>query len=225
MEKHEPRPPTRPPLTPVRSGSARHGPAGRLAGGPAARPRRPAGSPTRSSMVTPACGTASSWLRELPRLRRRPCRCTCRRRWSGSGSASTSPAGAEPGRSWSGPCRGSGWRWCSTAGWTGRWSAYAAAPTTRWCTSPSGASRRPGAGPAPTARRCGPDRGAGAADRRRRWRRSSRPRRPGPASRCATVDGDELGRFTLSPVPRTADRLQAGNGELVLVADLDLRLN
>lgn len=47
----------------------------------------------------------------------------------------------------------------------------------------------------------------------------------GPGLDVRTVDGDELGRFTLSPVPRSADRLQAGNGDLVLVADLDLRLN
>jgi hypothetical protein len=47
----------------------------------------------------------------------------------------------------------------------------------------------------------------------------------GPGLDVRTVDGDELGRFTLSPVPRTADRLQAGNGDMVLVADLDLRLN
>ncbi len=47
----------------------------------------------------------------------------------------------------------------------------------------------------------------------------------GPDLAVRAVDGDELGRFTLSPVPRSADRLEAGNGELLLVADLDLRLN
>ena len=45
----------------------------------------------------------------------------------------------------------------------------------------------------------------------------------GPGLEVRTVDGDELGRFTLTPVPRTADRIQAGNGEMVLLADLDLR--
>ena len=47
----------------------------------------------------------------------------------------------------------------------------------------------------------------------------------GPGLDVRAVDGDELGRFTLTPVPLTADRIQAGNGEMVLVADLDLRLN
>jgi hypothetical protein len=47
----------------------------------------------------------------------------------------------------------------------------------------------------------------------------------GPDLAVRAVDGDELGRFTLSPVPRTAQRLEAGNGEMLLVADLDLRLS
>jgi len=45
----------------------------------------------------------------------------------------------------------------------------------------------------------------------------------GPGVEVRTIDGDELGRFALSPVPIEADALQVGNGELVLLAPLDLR--
>jgi len=45
----------------------------------------------------------------------------------------------------------------------------------------------------------------------------------GPGIEVRTIDGDELGRFALSPVPIEADALQVGNGELVLLAPLDLR--
>jgi hypothetical protein len=37
-----------------------------------------------------------------------------------------------------------------------------------------------------------------------------------------TVDGDELGRFSLANVPAGVCRLRAGNGEITIVADLDL---
>lgn len=37
-----------------------------------------------------------------------------------------------------------------------------------------------------------------------------------------TVDGDSLGRFTLTDVPDSVSQLRVGNGEIVLVADLDL---
>jgi hypothetical protein len=37
-----------------------------------------------------------------------------------------------------------------------------------------------------------------------------------------TVDGDELGRFSLADVPAGVRRLRAGNGEITIVADLDL---
>jgi len=45
----------------------------------------------------------------------------------------------------------------------------------------------------------------------------------GPGIEVRTIDGDELGRFSLSPVPVEAAELQVGNGELVLLAPLDLR--
>lgn len=38
-----------------------------------------------------------------------------------------------------------------------------------------------------------------------------------------TVDGDELGRFTLADVPAGVHRLRADNGEITIVADLDLK--
>lgn len=38
-----------------------------------------------------------------------------------------------------------------------------------------------------------------------------------------TVDGDELGRFSLASVPDQARELRVTNGELVITADLDLR--
>lgn len=44
----------------------------------------------------------------------------------------------------------------------------------------------------------------------------------GPGIEVRTVDGDELGRFALGPVPVEADELQVGNGELILLAPLDL---
>jgi hypothetical protein len=37
-----------------------------------------------------------------------------------------------------------------------------------------------------------------------------------------TVDGDELGRFSLADVPSGVRRLRAGNGEITIVADFDL---
>ena len=37
-----------------------------------------------------------------------------------------------------------------------------------------------------------------------------------------TVDGDELGRFTLAEVPAGRCRLEVSNGEIVLRTDLDL---
>jgi hypothetical protein len=45
----------------------------------------------------------------------------------------------------------------------------------------------------------------------------------GPDIEVRAIDGDELGRFALSPVPVEAVELQVGNGELVLLAPLDLR--
>ena len=44
------------------------------------------------------------------------------------------------------------------------------------------------------------------------------PTATGPGVEVRTIDGDELGRFALSPVPIEADALQVGNGELVLLA-------
>ncbi len=38
-----------------------------------------------------------------------------------------------------------------------------------------------------------------------------------------TVDGDELGRFSLASVPDHASELRVTNGELVVTADLDIR--
>jgi hypothetical protein len=37
-----------------------------------------------------------------------------------------------------------------------------------------------------------------------------------------TVDGDEVGRFSLTDVPAGVCRLRAGNGEITIVAELDL---
>jgi len=45
----------------------------------------------------------------------------------------------------------------------------------------------------------------------------------GPGMDVRAIDGDELGRFALGPVPVEADELEVGNGELVLLAPLDLR--
>jgi hypothetical protein len=44
----------------------------------------------------------------------------------------------------------------------------------------------------------------------------------GPGFHVRTVDGDELGRFTLAEVPVGRCRLEAGNGETTLRAELDL---
>ena len=44
----------------------------------------------------------------------------------------------------------------------------------------------------------------------------------GPGFHLRTVDGDELGRFTLPEVPVGRCRLQVGNGETILRAELDL---
>jgi hypothetical protein len=44
----------------------------------------------------------------------------------------------------------------------------------------------------------------------------------GPGFRVRTVEGDELGRFTLSGVPAGRCRLTVSNGETVLQAELDL---
>ena len=44
----------------------------------------------------------------------------------------------------------------------------------------------------------------------------------GPAFRVRTVDGDDLGRFTLPELPAGRCRLELGNGETLLRAELDL---
>jgi hypothetical protein len=44
----------------------------------------------------------------------------------------------------------------------------------------------------------------------------------GPGFRVRTVDGDDLGRFTLPEVPAGHCRLELGNGETLLRAELDL---
>ncbi len=44
----------------------------------------------------------------------------------------------------------------------------------------------------------------------------------GRGFRVRTVDGDELGRFTLAAVPVGRCRLEVGNGETILRAELDL---
>jgi hypothetical protein len=44
----------------------------------------------------------------------------------------------------------------------------------------------------------------------------------GPGFRVRTVDGDELGRFTLPEVPVGRCRLEVGNGETILRTELDL---
>jgi hypothetical protein len=44
----------------------------------------------------------------------------------------------------------------------------------------------------------------------------------GPGFRVRTVDGDDLGRFTLPEVPAGRCRLELGNGETLLRAELDL---
>ena len=44
----------------------------------------------------------------------------------------------------------------------------------------------------------------------------------GPGFRVRTVDGDELGRFTLPEVPAGRCRLTVSNGEILLRAELDL---
>jgi hypothetical protein len=44
----------------------------------------------------------------------------------------------------------------------------------------------------------------------------------GPGFRMRTVDGDELGRFTVPEVPVGRCRLEVGNGEIILRAELDL---
>jgi hypothetical protein len=45
----------------------------------------------------------------------------------------------------------------------------------------------------------------------------------GPYGIIRTVDGDELGRFTLPSVGEEATELQVTNGDLTIVATLDLR--
>lgn len=45
----------------------------------------------------------------------------------------------------------------------------------------------------------------------------------GPRVTVRVVDGDELGRFAMSPLPLDRYALQVGNGEFALTADLDLR--
>ena len=44
----------------------------------------------------------------------------------------------------------------------------------------------------------------------------------GPGFRVRTVDGDDLGRFTLPEVPAGPCRLELSNGEILLRAELDL---
>ena len=44
-----------------------------------------------------------------------------------------------------------------------------------------------------------------------------------PAFTIRVVDGDELGRFSMSPVPLDRYALKLGNGEFLVTADLDLR--
>ena len=46
----------------------------------------------------------------------------------------------------------------------------------------------------------------------------------GPGVVRRTVDGDELGRFSLTDVPDTADRIRVDNGHFVIVAPLSLGL-
>ena len=45
----------------------------------------------------------------------------------------------------------------------------------------------------------------------------------GPQGVTRTVDGDELGRFCLPVVPEDATELRVTNGDLTIVAALDLR--
>jgi hypothetical protein len=44
----------------------------------------------------------------------------------------------------------------------------------------------------------------------------------GPDFSARTIDGDGLGRFSLSDVPEVARRLRVSNGEIAIVAELDL---
>ena len=44
----------------------------------------------------------------------------------------------------------------------------------------------------------------------------------GPDFSARTIDGDGLGRFSLSDVPKVARHLWVSNGEIAIVAELDL---